>query len=120
VVSVLVIEDDAVLARTIGRMLRGRYEVCIETSAHAAIARIIETGGTHERFDIVLCDSRMPGATGADVLQIMRKHSPSSIFVLMSGEDTLATADCNLVKPFGFDDFELAVGAGHRPWSSCG
>jgi DNA-binding NtrC family response regulator len=122
--SVLVIEDDARLARAIGRMLQGHVETCIETSAHAAIARIIETGETHERFDVVLCDSRMPGASGADVAQIARKHSPASLFVLMSGEDTLATADGNLVKPFGYDDFAVLVRTLRnrelQPCSSCG
>jgi CheY-like chemotaxis protein len=123
-VRVLVIEDDCMLARAIGRMLRGRFDACIETSAHAGIARIIETGETHERFDVVLCDSRMPGASGADVLKIARKHSPGSLFVVMSGEDTLEGADGNLAKPFRFDEFAAMVGLlqtpGRRPCASCG
>jgi DNA-binding NtrC family response regulator len=123
-VSVLVIEDDLRLACAIGRMLRCRFEACIETSAHAGIARIIETGETHERFDVVLCDSRMPGATGAEVLQIAREYSPGSLFVLMSGEDTLPTADGNLAKPFGYADFATLVSTlqqrANRASSSCG
>ena len=123
-VRVLVIEDEPMLARAIVRMLRGRFEVWIETSPHAGIARIIETGETHERYDVVLCDSRMPGASGADVLKVARKHSPSSLFVAMSGEDTLATADGNLAKPFGYREFVALVSdlrtLDQQPCSSCG
>ena len=101
-VNVLVVDDDETLARTLKRMLKltGRFEVVVETSAHAAIARVIEAARSHERFDAVLCDSRMPGANARDVLAAVRKHTDAG-FVLMSGEDELADADANLKKPFG-------------------
>src|SRR6185437_3330444 len=75
VMRVLVVDDDETLARTLKRLLAltGRFEVVAETSPHAAIARVIETGRAHDCFDVVLCDSRMPGAN----------------------------ADANLLKPFG-------------------
>lgn len=104
-VRILVVDDDETLARAIKRMLAftGRFEITVETNPHIAIARIIETAQNHERFDIVLCDSRMPGASGNDVLRAVRSHTEAP-FILMSGEDELDGADARLVKPFTRDE----------------
>jgi len=103
-----VVDDDETLVRAIKRMLvlAGRFEVVLETSPHAAIARVIETGNSHERFDVVLCDSRMPGANAHDVLAAVRTHTDAA-FVLISGEDEMAEADANVIKPF--DRIELVA-----------
>jgi CheY-like chemotaxis protein len=99
---VLVVDDDETLARTLKRLLAltVRFEVVAETSPHAAIARVIETGRAHDCFDVVLCDSRMPGASAQDVIAAVREHSDAA-FILMSGEDEIPDADASLLKPFG-------------------
>jgi len=98
---VLVIDDDVVLARVIGRMLR-TYDTTVETNPRAAIARI--RGG--EQFDVVLTDMRMPGMTGLDVLQAIRSHFADRAgmphIIVMSGSDELSADELDtpvLLKP---------------------
>jgi CheY-like chemotaxis protein len=123
---VLIVDDNETLARAIKRMLAGtgRVEVVTETDPLAAIARVIGTAQCRERFDVVLCDSRMPGATAHDVLAVVRAHG-EAVFVLMSGDDHLVEADANLTKPFSRADLmhvldELVERRDGRPGRSAG
>ena len=109
-VRVLIVDDDETLARTLKRALAttGRVEAVAETSPHAAIARVIETGRSHERFDVVLCDSRMMGATAYDVLVAVRMYGDAA-FILMSGADEMPAADANVLKPFSRDELMRVI-----------
>jgi CheY-like chemotaxis protein len=98
---VLVIDDDVVLSRALGRMLR-TYDTTVETDPHAAIARI--RGG--EQFDVVMTDMKMPGMTGLDVLQAIRSHFAGRAgmpqIIVMSGSDELSADELDtpvLLKP---------------------
>jgi DNA-binding response OmpR family regulator len=100
---ILIIDDDEMLARTLGRMLPA-FTVSIETDPCRAVARIREG----ERFEIVVCDLNMPGMNGDAVLVAIRAHfdgSPDAPHLIMtSGSDEVlalgAIADVVLVKPF--------------------
>lgn len=109
---ILVIDDNEVLARSFARMLR-MYETLVENDPRNAVARI-QSG---ERFDIILCDLRMPTMTGVEVLAWIRAHfedrpgMPS--VVLMSGSDELTEADVGipvLMKPCAAADVRALVG----------
>jgi CheY-like chemotaxis protein len=98
---VLVIDDDVVLSRALGRMLR-TYDTTVETDPHATIARI--RGG--EQFDVVMTDMKMPGMTGLDVLQAIRSHFAGRAgmpqIIVMSGSDELSADELDtpvLLKP---------------------
>jgi CheY-like chemotaxis protein len=99
---VLVIEDDVVLARAVGRMLRA-YDTTVETDPCAAVARI--RNGEH--FDIVMTDMKMPGMTGVEVLQAIRSHFAGRAgmpqIIVMSGSDELSADELDtqvLLKPY--------------------
>jgi signal transduction histidine kinase len=61
--KVLIIDDEPVIARAIGRSLEREHEVTIESSANVALQQIV--GGA--RFDVILCDLMMPQMTGMDL-----------------------------------------------------
>ncbi len=70
---VLVVDDDALVARAIVRVLHGEHEVIAVDSGRAALARLAD--GSH--FDLVICDLMMPELTGMDVYDELQRTSPA-------------------------------------------
>jgi len=101
---ILVVDDEAPVASATARLLeRGMAE--IETSARRVLERL--TSG--ERFDLVLCDVRMPGMNGPELLDALRIRAPEQAraFAFMTGAlDDRSEADVGrlgvpvLEKPF--------------------
>jgi DNA-binding response OmpR family regulator len=103
---VLVVDDDEILARTIKRMLRGRFEVTTANTARAAIAHLIDSDRRDCGVELVLCDANLRDAHGCDVLHVARTCSAPNTFVMMSGMDHGDFgADAYLAKPFTLTDF---------------
>ncbi len=104
---ILVIDDDAGVARSIGRMLRA-YEVVIETDPVAALALALES----RAFDLVLCDLHMERLSGTKLLAQLHATEHAPICVLMSGADEIGSdgvADAILAKPFAPADLRAMV-----------
>jgi EAL domain-containing protein (putative c-di-GMP-specific phosphodiesterase class I)/ActR/RegA family two-component response regulator len=92
--AILLIEDDALLARSLVRLIRAEgYEVVHVDSAAGAID-LVKSGS----FDAVVSDLNLPGASGVDVLNLVRAYDPDVPLVLMTGAPTVDTAieACNL------------------------
>jgi CheY-like chemotaxis protein len=71
--SVLVIDDDALLATALGRMLSiYGFEAQVASSPHQALERLV----AGERYDVILCDVLMPGLSGPDLLAALRREAP--------------------------------------------
>jgi CheY-like chemotaxis protein len=79
----LVIDDDALVARTLVRLL-GDHRVDVSTSGHDGLARLLAEGPS---FDLVLCDLMMPDLTGMDLYEELRRRMPevAERFVFISG-----------------------------------
>jgi CheY-like chemotaxis protein len=79
---VLVIEDEPSLARALADELGRVHDVTLAAGAAIALERMAE-----DRYDVVLCDLRMPGMSGealfADVLA--RDPSQAGRFIFMTG-----------------------------------
>lgn len=80
---VLVIDDDALVAKTLARILND-HEVEVVTSGRDALERLSRDGSA---IDLVLCDLMMPDMTGMDVYEAIEQRMPalSSRFVFISG-----------------------------------
>jgi DNA-binding NtrC family response regulator len=85
---ILLIDDDPGVRETTGRMLR-------------AAGYTVQTVGTGEEgfelakddgFDVILCDMRMPGLSGIDVLRKLRAVRVDASFIVMTGFGTVDTA----------------------------
>lgn len=105
--AILLIEDDELLARSLVRLIRAEgYEVVHVGSASGAVD-LVKSGS----FDAVLSDLNLPGASGVDVLSLVRAYDPDVPLVLMTGAPSVDTAieACNLgvleylVKPTSRD-----------------
>jgi len=78
---VLVIDDDARVARSIKRLLQ-KHEVVLETDPEAALGRL-----RTEDWDVVLCDLMMPRMGGATIYRTLASERPeiAERFVIVTG-----------------------------------
>jgi CheY-like chemotaxis protein len=86
--EVLVVDDEAVVLTVLREALRrGGYRVTTAASAEEAIDLMQK-----RRFDLVLTDKNLPGASGLDVLRAARTLSPAPAIVLITGYSSFDSA----------------------------
>src|SRR6188474_550790 len=102
--TLLVVEDEAELARLIVRELEGAgYTVHHASDGHAALERF-----EVEKPDLVVLDWMLPGMDGLEVLRRLRQSSPIPVLLLTARAEEVdrvigleVGADDYLTKPFG-------------------
>jgi CheY-like chemotaxis protein len=86
--EVLVVDDEAIVLTVLREALRrGGYRVTTAASAEEAIDLMKK-----RRFDLVLTDKNLPGASGLEVLRAARTLTPSPAIVLITGYSSLDSA----------------------------
>ena len=70
--SVLVVDDEVILGRSVKRMLSRDCNVTVTTSAKEAL----ELFARGLRFDVILCDLMMPEMTGMDLQEELGRRVP--------------------------------------------
>lgn len=114
---ILVVDPDAMLHRTMRRLLRGHDVVCV-TSAPDALALV----GDGARFDIILTELLMPVMTGIELYHRVRARDPeiarrvvfvtSGVHATAGAEQFLraiASSNLTLEKPFGQPEISALV-----------
>jgi len=118
---VLVAEDRDTLRRMLGRALTSDgYEVSAVADGETAIERL----EGDERFDLVLTDLRLPGASGLDVLRAARSAQPWAPVIVLTGYGNVPTAVeamrlgayTFLEKPVEVDDLSRLVAEALGDW----
>jgi DNA-binding NtrC family response regulator len=110
---VLVVEDDAAVARLLELILANEGYECTLAKTIADAARHLRTVA----FDVMVCDVRLPDGSGLDLVEQAIAARPQLAALVISGLDELALADRALrigaygyvVKPF----------TATRWWSGC-
>jgi signal transduction histidine kinase len=69
---VLVVDDEALVAKAVQRTLADEHDVVVETSARAALARLL----VGEPFGAILCDVMMPEMTGMELHATLAASRP--------------------------------------------
>lgn len=109
----LLIDDDAAFVRVLGRNLESLGYTISSAACLADIRPRLESACP----DYVVVDLHLKNENGLDALELVRKLSPSSTVVMLSGYVDIATAtqatragavDC-LVKPLGVEELEHAL-----------
>src|SRR5271165_2202330 len=78
--SILIVDDEALTLRTIGRALDGEgFEVLLASSGEEALTTLAD-----QQPDFALLDVVLPGINGIEVLRQAKLTSPSTIFIMMS------------------------------------
>jgi len=85
---ILVIDDDDAVRESTGRILRTAGYM-VESAAGGDDGFVLARGSA---FDVILCDMRMPGLSGLDLLRKLRESRVDSAFIIMTAFGTVDTA----------------------------
>ena len=111
--SILIIEDDKLVGRTlVSHLARKGYEVSLAENGATGIERYKEIGP-----DLVMLDIRLPDADGLDVLKRIKEEPRNAVFLVMTAYDDMKTtveaiksgAFEYLVKPLNFLELDLTI-----------
>ncbi len=111
---ILVVDDEPLVGKMIGRALSRHHDVTTLTSAREALARMV----AGERFDLIRCDLMMPELTGMDLYEQVSALAPDQAerMVFLTGGAFTARARAFLAhrpvleKPFDLRALEALVG----------
>ena len=115
-VRVLVVDDEETIRLAIGRFLDRRgYAVTLASSAATALQALEVGRGGH--YALMLCDVRMPGMSGVELVPRARALDPSIAVIMLSAVDDAASARAAftagavdyLVKPIELAALQHAV-----------
>jgi DNA-binding response OmpR family regulator len=112
---ILVIEDEAKIARALQEGLEGeRYEVVVARTGEDGFFR-----ASAEVFDLIVLDLMLPGRDGIEVLTTLRKRGTQTPVLILTAKDAIedrvlgldSGADDYLVKPFAFPELLARIRA---------
>ncbi len=119
--DVLVVDDEEHVLRSIQRLLRpDGYKVHVATGGAAGLD-ILE----REDIAVIICDQRMPGMSGAEVLTQVYLRRPDTVRITLTGYTDLAAAQASindghvhhfLTKPWDDDHLRSLVRDGVRAY----
>ncbi|HXZ25892.1 MAG TPA: sigma-54 dependent transcriptional regulator [Nitrospiria bacterium] len=96
--NVLIVDDEPVQAGILGEILEHEgFDVTTHTQPDQALAL-----AQHQSFDLVICDLKMPGMDGVQLLQQLRKIHPDLTVIIMTAYGTIETA-VNAMRHGAFD-----------------
>jgi response regulator RpfG family c-di-GMP phosphodiesterase len=113
VTRILIVDDEETIRLALRKFLRSRgYEVEIAGSGEQAM-QILEKG----EFSLMLCDVRMPGMTGVQLVPLAREKDQDLAIIMLTAVNDAATAtevlsagaSDYLMKPVELADLQQAV-----------
>jgi len=100
-VTILVVEDDPLIAMSAVDMLEDLGHTVIEANSPQRALEILEAG---QAVDLMMTDQAMPGMTGVELAEIVRRKRPNMPVLLATGYADLPTAQKSnlrrLSKPY--------------------
>ncbi|WP_296444446.1 response regulator [Rhodoferax sp. UBA5149] len=82
--KILVVDDDAVVGKSFDRVLKSKgYAVITAQSGEEALLKL-----KNERYDVVFTDIKMPGMSGLEVAERVKKSQPWLPVVVITGYGT--------------------------------
>jgi two-component system response regulator QseB len=120
----LIIEDEAELARAMGRGLKSlgyAVDIALDGLEGEQMAMAVD-------YDLIILDLTLPGKDGIEVCRYIREHGCASAVIMLTARNQVSDrtlgldsgADDYLAKPFAFDELRARIQAllrrsfGHR------
>lgn len=96
--KILVIDDERSIRNTLKDILEyEKFEVELAEDGFEGIEK-----ASNERFDVILCDIKMPKMDGLEVLEKLLQKDPDNTVVMISGHGTIETA-VDAIKKGAYD-----------------
>jgi CheY-like chemotaxis protein len=104
---ILLVDDDAGVIEfyTHAAQAHGQHQLEVAGSAEEALTQVIR-----QSSDLIFLDIRLPGASGLEILSLLRSLNPHAVIAIISGfipeqvNDQVATcADVMIEKPVSLD-----------------
>jgi len=89
---ILIVEDDASVRRSVGRLLRASGYECVEYDTAEALLGAEDPGA----WDCLVTDMHLPGLTGLDLIETIRRSGVSMPAVLVTAYNEQKTRDSAL------------------------
>ncbi len=111
--KILIVDDDPAMRGLLHRYLEDEYPDCTDThSPFDALNKI-----KHDRFALIISDVMMPGMSGTELLQCVKKNDPEIAVIMVTGVMDVGTAVDSLrngafdfiTKPFDISSIRHAV-----------
>ncbi len=111
--TILIVDDEPHIREILAHNLSGKYGKCvISHSAFDALNKV-----KHNLFSLVITDIMMPGMSGMELLRFVKKHSPDTAVIMITGVmdisaavDSLRSGACDFItKPFDLLSLRRAV-----------
>ena len=114
--KILIVDDDKTLLSALKTVLDQENYVTVCNNGKKAIELC-----QNEKFDLIITDLMMPGASGLEVLTETKKIDPGSLVVLITGFASLETAVQAIregaydyiTKPFKLEEIKIIVNNAH-------
>ena len=86
--KIAVVDDEPIVCRETKRALvKEHYEVETFSDGETALQRLAQTD-----FDLILCDLRLPGLSGLDLLKAVRRRHPDCEVIIITAYSSVNTA----------------------------
>jgi putative two-component system response regulator len=111
--NILIVDDEDSIRQALERFAtRLGYRAVLARDGVTALERVAQN-----RFDLMLCDVRMPGVSGVELVPRVLERDPDVAILMLTAVDEPRTAvEClklgaydYLIKPVDLDELELAM-----------
>ncbi|MGE5518065.1 MAG: HD domain-containing phosphohydrolase [Bacteroidota bacterium] len=89
---VLLVDDDPNLLSALQRQLRKQFDLTTAEGGAPALQAVSAAADARKPFAVVLCDMRMPGMDGIEVLSRIRTLAPETVRMMLTGNADQQTA----------------------------
>ncbi|MGD2099030.1 MAG: SpoIIE family protein phosphatase [Desulfobacterales bacterium] len=86
--KVLLVDDDAMVLAGLKRQLRSQFRVDTALSGEDALKQVQENGP----YAVIVSDFMMPGMNGVEFLAVVKKTSPDTVRMMLTGTADMPTA----------------------------
>ena len=114
---ILIVEDDADINEIIATHLARQGHTCTQAFSGSEALIRLDAAGRALPFDLVICDLMLPGASGEQIIDAVRRADSTLPVVVISARTSTADrvellklgADDYLTKPFDLDELAARV-----------